>query len=80
MQTPILMPKLGYNMTEGFIVSWLVEVGDSVTRGQPIAEIETDKVVLEMESVASGTLVEIVHGPEAEVAVGEVIGYLETAP
>ena len=78
MRAPILMPKLGYNMTSGFLVSWLVAVGDSVTRGQPIAVIETDKVELEMESVASGTLVEIVHGADAEVEVGEVIGYLET--
>lgn len=77
MRVPINMPKLGYDMVEGVIVSWLVEVGDAVVRGQAIAEIETDKVVIEMESLASGTLVEIVHGPEAEVPVGDVIGYLE---
>lgn len=77
MRAPILMPKLGYDMTDGFIVSWLVDIGDHVTRGQAIAEIETDKVVIEMESLATGTLVKIVHGPDAEVAVGAVIGYLE---
>ena len=77
MRVPIQMPKLGYEMTDGFIVSWLVEIGEHVARGQAIAEIETDKVVIEMESLANGTLVEIVHGPDAEVAVGEVIGYLD---
>ncbi|MBC8454932.1 MAG: biotin/lipoyl-binding protein, partial [Deltaproteobacteria bacterium] len=41
------MPKLGYDMTSGFVVSWLVSVGDEVTRGQAIAEIETDKATME---------------------------------
>ena len=77
MRVPILMPKMGYDMAEGIIIRWLVEIGDQVTRGQPIAEIETDKVVIEMESLVTGTLVEIVSGPEAEVPVGEVIGYLD---
>jgi len=71
------MPKMGYDMTKGTVVRWLVEIGDPVTRGQPIAEIETDKVVIEMESLATGRLVEILHGPESEVAVGVVIGYLD---
>ena len=71
------MPKLGYDMTEGVIVSWLAGVGDRVTRGQPIAQIETDKVVIEMESLANGVVTEIVHQAEAEVPVGEIIGYLE---
>lgn len=73
------MPKLGYDMTSGFVVSWLVSVGDEVTRGQAIAEIETDKVVIEMESSKAGTLVEIVceADEDTEIEVGEVIGYLE---
>ena len=66
-------------MTSGFVVSWLVSVGDEVTRGQAIAEIETDKVVIEMESSKAGTLVEIVceADEDTEIEVGEVIGYLE---
>lgn len=73
------MPKLGYDMTSGSIVSWLVAVGDEVSRGQAIAEIETDKVVIEMESFGAGTLVEIVYeaDEDVEIEVGEVIGYLE---
>mgnify|MGYP006124657469 CR=1 FL=1 len=79
MRVPIPMPKLGYDMTSGFVVSWLVSVGDEVTRGQAIAEIETDKVVIEMESSKAGTLVEIVceADEDTEIEVGEVIGYLE---
>ena len=79
MRVPIPMPKLGYDMTSGSIVSWLVPIGDVVERGQAIAEIETDKVVIEMESFSSGTLVEIVceADEDVQIEVGEVIGYLE---
>ena len=79
MRVPIPMPKLGYDMTRGSIVSWLVSVGDEVSRGQAIAEIETDKVVIEMESSRAGTLIEIVYeaDEDVEIEVGQVIGYLE---
>jgi pyruvate dehydrogenase E2 component (dihydrolipoamide acetyltransferase) len=73
------MPTLGYDMETGKIAGWLVAVGDSIARGQPIAEIETDKATIEMESLQAGTLAEIVHGPGDEVAVGEPIAYLEVA-
>ena len=62
MQADVTMPNLGYDMEEGKIVSWLKKVGDRVERGEPIAEIETDKTTVEMEAIASGTLVEIVAG------------------
>jgi pyruvate/2-oxoglutarate dehydrogenase complex dihydrolipoamide acyltransferase (E2) component len=77
MRVEIAMPTLGYDMETGKISAWLVTVGDTVERGQSIAEIETDKATIEMESLQSGTLVEIVHEPGAEVAVGHAIGYLE---
>ena len=66
-------------MTEGFVVSWMVGVGDQVRRGQPIALIETDKVEIEMESLANGVMAEIVRQADAdtEIRVGEIIGYLE---
>ena len=65
----IAMPNLGYDMESGKIASWLVKVGDQVDRGQPIAEIETDKTTVEMESLHTGTVVEIVHGDGAEVEI-----------
>jgi YD repeat-containing protein len=74
---PIEMPKLGYDMEEGTIGSWLKQVGESVTRGEPIAEIETDKTTVEMESTHAGTLVEQTLAAGEEVPVGTVIGYLE---
>jgi pyruvate/2-oxoglutarate dehydrogenase complex dihydrolipoamide acyltransferase (E2) component len=65
-------------METGKIVSWLKEVGDRVERGDPIAEVETDKTNVEMEALASGTLVEVTRAAGSEVPVGETIGFLET--
>ena len=73
----IEMPKLGYDMETGVVSSWLKQVGDTVARGEAIAEVETDKTTVEMESVAAGTLVEIVHDAGVEVPVGQPIAYLE---
>jgi pyruvate dehydrogenase E2 component (dihydrolipoamide acetyltransferase) len=75
-RTEVLMPNLGYDMETGRIAQWLKRVGDQIVRGEPIAEIETDKATVEMEAAASGTLVEIVAEAGSEVAVGEVIAYL----
>lgn len=78
MKVAITMANLGYDMETGKIVSWSKQVGDRVERGEPIAEVATDKANVEMEALASGTLVEVTHAAGAEVPVGEVIGYLET--
>lgn len=78
MRVPIEMPNLGYDMESGVVAEWLKSVGDTITRGETIAEIETDKATLQMPSLANGMLVEIVHQVGAEVAVGEPIAYLET--
>jgi pyruvate dehydrogenase E2 component (dihydrolipoamide acetyltransferase) len=73
----IEMPKLGYDMESGRIAGWVKAVGDTVARGDVIAEIETEKSTVEMESTAAGTLVEIVAEAGAELPVGEVIGWLD---
>jgi len=73
----IEMPKLGYDMESGRIGSWVKQVGDTIARGDVIAEIETEKSTVDMESTAAGTLVEIVAEAGAELPVGEVIGYLD---
>ena len=74
---PIEMPRLGYDMESGKVAGWLKQVGDEVKRGEPLAEIETEKSTVEMEATGSGRLVEIVQDSGAEVPVGEVIGYLD---
>jgi pyruvate dehydrogenase E2 component (dihydrolipoamide acetyltransferase) len=74
----IEMPKLGYDMDSGRIASWVKKVGDTVARGDVLAEIETEKSTVEMESTAAGTLAEIVAEAGAELPVGAVIGYLDS--
>jgi pyruvate dehydrogenase E2 component (dihydrolipoyllysine-residue acetyltransferase) len=72
------MPSLGYDMESGKIDRWLKAVGDTIERGEAIAEIETDKATVEMESTATGKLVEIVHAAGSDVEVGQVIAYVES--
>jgi pyruvate dehydrogenase E2 component (dihydrolipoamide acetyltransferase) len=71
------MPNLGADMDTGKIATWLKKVGDPVERGEVIAEIETDKATVEMESLQAGTLVEIVAEVGSELPVGDVIAYIE---
>lgn len=76
MASNVLMPKMGYDMEEGKILQWLKKEGDAVTKGEPIAEIETDKVAIEIEAFASGVLAKILT-PAGEVAkVGAPIGII----
>ncbi len=72
----ITMPKMGFDMTEGTIVRWLKKVGDDVEKGEAIAEIETDKVTIEIEAFAAGTLTEIVAAEGSVVPVGDRIAVL----
>jgi len=74
---PIEMPRMGYDMETGTIAAWTKQVGDTVSRGDVLAEIETEKSTVEMEALASGTLVEQTLAPGQEVPVGTVIGYLD---
>jgi pyruvate/2-oxoglutarate dehydrogenase complex dihydrolipoamide acyltransferase (E2) component len=71
------MPNLGYDMERGRIAAWLRAPGDHVDRGEPLAEIETDKATVEMEAVQSGVLAEIVAPAGSEAAIGDVIAYLD---
>jgi pyruvate dehydrogenase E2 component (dihydrolipoyllysine-residue acetyltransferase) len=52
----IIMPKMGDAMTEGKVIRWYKQPGDAVKKGEPVAEIETDKVNLDLEAEAEGTL------------------------
>jgi len=80
MRVEVTMPNLGYDMETGKISLWLKQVGDSVERGEPLAEIETDKTTVEMEAMTSGTLVEILAKAGSEVAVGAPIAVIEREP
>ena len=71
------MQQLGPDVESGVIVVWLKKIGETVAKGDPLVEVETEKAVLEMEALDSGVLIETISGIGAEVQVGEVIGYLE---
>ncbi len=76
MATTVVMPQMGFDMQEGTIVRWLKQEGDEVSRGEPIAEIETDKAIVEMEAYASGTLLKTVVGEGETVPVGQTIAVI----
>ncbi len=72
----VIMPKLGLTMEEGTIIRWLKGEGEEVKRGEPLFEVQTDKVNMEVEAPASGTVGKILT-PEGEtVPVVQVIAYI----
>ena len=80
MATELTMPQMGYDMQEGTVVRWLKDEGSNVDLGEPVAEIETDKAVVEFESYASGVLQKILVAEGSTVPVGETIAVVgETA-
>ncbi len=79
MPAQITMPQLSDTMTEGTLVKWLVKEGDSVKSGQIVAEVETDKATMEMESFESGTLAAILVPVGGKAAVGAAIALVAKA-
>jgi len=73
MATEVVMPQMGESIAEGTITKWLVKVGDTVERDQPLFEISTDKVDAEIPSPAAGKLLEIKHDEGETVAVDAVV-------
>ena len=73
MATELKMPQMGYDMEEGTVVRWLKEEGSTVTRNEAVAEIETDKAVVEFESDSEGVLLKIVAPEGTIVPVGQTI-------
>jgi len=76
MATPVRIPDIGTTVDYVTVERWLVSEGDKVRRGQPIAEIETDKAVSELESAFEGVLLRQVVPDGTEVSVGDVIAYV----
>ena len=72
----IVMPKTGMTMEEGIIIEWFKREGDPVTQGDVIAEIETDKSTMELESDYNGTLLKILYPAGATVPVVRTIAWI----
>ena len=79
MSTDVIMPALGFDMTEGLLARWLKNEGDPVEKGQAIAEIETEKATVEIEAAAAGILARIIVHAGETVPVGTVIGVIAEA-
>lgn len=77
-ELPLTMPKMSMTMEEGTMVSWLKAVGDPVRSGEPICEVATDKVDMEVESPFDGTLARIVAQPDEVLPVGATIAFITT--
>src|ERR1700687_2337051 len=76
MATPVQMPTLSPTMTEGKITKWLKKEGDKVASAEAIAEVETDKSNLEIESYEDGYLLQILVKEGESVPVGAPIAYV----
>jgi pyruvate dehydrogenase E2 component (dihydrolipoamide acetyltransferase) len=73
----VYMPKFGMTMTHGVITQWHKQEGDTVTQGEPLLAVETEKVNVDVEAPTSGTIVEIGYAADEEVEVGAVVAYIE---
>src|SRR5688572_6478536 len=79
MAETISMPKLGFDMAEGTLIRWVKQVGDTINKGDVLAEIETDKATVEVESSASGVVLQHMVEQGTVVPVNAPIAVVGTA-
>ena len=77
MSTNIVVPELGESVVEARVAKWLKKQGDQVAAGDPLVELETEKIDLEVSADRAGVLADIKHQEGADVKVGEVLAVLE---
>src|SRR5687767_1107178 len=77
MSTNIVVPELGESVVEARVAKWLKKQGDTVNAGEPLVELETEKIDLEVSADRAGVLANIKHQEGADVKVGEVLAVLE---
>ncbi|MCU0505722.1 MAG: hypothetical protein MUE82_08115 [Chloroflexi bacterium] len=76
MATRVVMPQAGQDLETGILVRWLRAEGDAVEKGDPIAEIETEKVAVEVPAPVAGTLLRILVPDGAEVPILSTIAVI----
>ena len=76
MATELTLPRLGQGMESGTIVRWLKQEGDQVEKGEPLYELDTEKVTQEVEADASGVLLKILAGEGEEIEVGKRVAVI----
>src|SRR5918995_1067251 len=77
MSANVVVPEVGESIVDARVAKWLKKEGDSVSVGEPLVELETDKIDLEVAAPQGGVLAKIAHGDGADVKVGEVLGVIE---
>jgi 2-oxoglutarate dehydrogenase E2 component (dihydrolipoamide succinyltransferase) len=77
MSVNVVVPEVGESIVDARVARWLKKEGDAVTVGEPLVELETDKIDLEVAAPQGGVLGKIAHGDGADVKVGEVLGVIE---
>jgi len=75
----IILPKQGLQMTEGVITQWLKQEGDEIKEGEPLFEMETDKLSIVIDSTATGTILKLLYEEGDMVPVTETIAYVGPA-
>ena len=75
----VTLPEMGESVTEGSIVEWRKKVGDFVAEGDPLVDVTTDKVDVEVPATASGKITQLLAGEGDTVAVGSVLAEIDTA-
>ena len=79
MTTNIVVPQLGESVVEARVARWLKKAGDAVIAGEPIVELETEKIDLEVGAEHAGVLVEVRRGEGEDVKVGQLLGVIDTS-
>ena len=77
MAVDIVVPEVGESIVDARVAKWLKKEGDAVAAGDPLVELETDKIDLEVAATASGVLGSITHKDGADVKVGDVLGTID---
>lgn len=79
MPVEVVMPKFGLTMQEGTVQQWFKAEGDAVEKGEPLFEVETEKVLYEVEAPASGRVAKLLYAPEAVVPCATVVAVIAVA-
>ena len=79
MPANVVVPEVGESIVDARVARWLKKEGDAVSAGEPLVELETDKIDLEVAAPKGGVLSRIAHGDGADVKVGEVLGVIDDA-
>jgi 2-oxoglutarate dehydrogenase E2 component (dihydrolipoamide succinyltransferase) len=80
MSVNIVVPEVGESVVDARVARWLKKEGDAVAAGEPLVELETDKIDVEVPAPKAGVLERIAHGDGDDVKIGEIIGTIKEGP